>query len=198
MARLTRLSSQQGPLRLTDAQLSAYDGKDLSKPIYLALNGTIYDVSAGRHMYGPGGSYDFFAGRDASRAFVTGCFDSDLTHDLRGVELMYVPQDDPADDAVTEDAGAVGDGVEEGELKRKGGRKGPVKAELKMRREREYRQARKKVQDTIDGWATLFSGKGGKPYFPVGTVVRQADWMDKTPEPELCSSAARRRPVRKA
>lgn len=41
---------QRGPVLLTDDQLSAYDGSDPSKPIYLALNGTIYDVSAGRHL----------------------------------------------------------------------------------------------------------------------------------------------------
>lgn len=41
---------QRGPVLLTDDQLSAYDGSDSSKPIYLALNGTIYDVSAGRHL----------------------------------------------------------------------------------------------------------------------------------------------------
>lgn len=33
-----------------------------------------------------GGSYNHFAGRDASRAFVTGCFSSGLTHDVRGLD----------------------------------------------------------------------------------------------------------------
>ena len=42
---------QSGPVLLTDEQLKGYDGSDASKPIYLALNGTIYDVSAGRHLY---------------------------------------------------------------------------------------------------------------------------------------------------
>lgn len=31
------------------------------------------------------GSYAHFAGRDASRAFATGCFKEHLTHDLRGL-----------------------------------------------------------------------------------------------------------------
>lgn len=32
-----------------------------------------------------GGSYNHFAGKDAARAFVTGCFKSHSTYDLRGL-----------------------------------------------------------------------------------------------------------------
>lgn len=37
-------------------------------------------------MYGEGGMYNVFAGRDATRAFVTGCFSdpNHYTHDIRG------------------------------------------------------------------------------------------------------------------
>lgn len=174
---------------MTDAQLAAYDGTDPNKPIYVALNGSIYDVTAGRHMYGPDGSYSFFAGRDATRAFVTGCFDTDLTPDMRGVEMMYVPRE--ADDTA-ESEGA------DGELKRKGGAKGPVKGEIKTRREREFRLARKKVADTIEGWATMFRGDGGKAYFKVGEVAREPGWQDKLPPRELCQRAEGLRPVRNA
>lgn len=66
----------------------------------MAINGTIYDVSNGRKHYGPGGSYHFFAGADASRGFVTGCFDTDRTPDMRGVEEMYLPLDDPEIDGL--------------------------------------------------------------------------------------------------
>jgi len=37
-------------------------------------------------MYGPGGAYGFFSGKAAARAFVTGCFKDDLTHDIRGLD----------------------------------------------------------------------------------------------------------------
>ena len=38
-----------------------------------ALRGRVYDVSAGTKFYGPGKAYNHFVGRDASRAFATGC-----------------------------------------------------------------------------------------------------------------------------
>ena len=87
---------QRGPYDLTDAQLSIYNGTDPTLPILVAVNGTIYDVSASPHFYGPGGSYSFFAGRDATRSFVTGCFDTDLNGDLRGVEEMFMPVEEGA------------------------------------------------------------------------------------------------------
>ncbi|GAA5909914.1 cytochrome b5-like heme/steroid binding domain-containing protein [Sporobolomyces salmoneus] len=74
-----------GPLTLTEEQLSRYDGKqDPNLPIYLAIDGDVYDVTSGKSSYGPGGAYSIFSGRDAARAFVTGCFQTHLTHDLRG------------------------------------------------------------------------------------------------------------------
>ena len=91
---------QNGPIQYTDADLKAYDGTDPTKPILLAINGTIYDVSNGRKHYGPGGSYHLFAGADASRGFVTGCFDTDRTPDMRGVEEMFLPLDDPEIDGL--------------------------------------------------------------------------------------------------
>lgn len=70
----------------SEAELARYDGSDPSKPIYLGLDGDVYDVTAGARMYGRGASYNHFAGRDAARAFVTGCFQKHLTHDVRGLD----------------------------------------------------------------------------------------------------------------
>ncbi|CAG0901387.1 unnamed protein product [Darwinula stevensoni] len=73
---------------LTPEELALHDGRD-ERPIYLALLGRIYDVSAGRKHYGPGGSYAFFTGRDGSRAFVTGDFtDAGLTDEVSGLSVQ--------------------------------------------------------------------------------------------------------------
>lgn len=121
-------------------------------------------------MYGPGGSYSFFAGRDATRAFITGCFQEDLTPDLRGAEMTYVPQDDENEKL--------------------------SKQEIKTRREREVRLARKRVGDTIEGWAKMFKGEGGKPYFKVGEIKRGEGWLERLPRRELCEAAQKQRPKR--
>lgn len=73
-------------ITLTDDELAKYNGVNKSLPIYVAVAGRVYDVSANPLTYGPGGPYSFFSGRDAARAFVTGCFQTDLTHDLRGLD----------------------------------------------------------------------------------------------------------------
>ena len=168
------MHKQQGPVSLTDAELLSYDGSDPSKPIYLALNGTIYDVTAGRRVYGPGGSYNVFAGKDAARGFITGCFAEDSTPDLRGAEWTYVPVDVP--------------GFEEKD----------VTKEQKKIREQELRKARKKVKETLDGWTKMFTGAGGKDYFEVGTVKREEGWLEKLPKRTLCAQAQKSRPKPKA
>ena len=54
-------------------------------PVYLAVRGRVFDVSPGRNFYGPGGPYENFAGRDASRGLACGSFDEDmLTKNLHG------------------------------------------------------------------------------------------------------------------
>ena len=63
---------KHGLKEFTADELAQYDGSDLSKPIYLAINGKVFDVSAGPKYYGKGGSYGYFSGKDASRAYITG------------------------------------------------------------------------------------------------------------------------------
>lgn len=79
-------------LHFTLSELRQYDGLDPTLPIYIAINGSVYDVTASPSTYGPKGNYAFFSGRDSARAFVTGCFDKgdEFTHDLRGLEPQEV------------------------------------------------------------------------------------------------------------
>ncbi|GAA5824293.1 hypothetical protein JCM11251_001600 [Rhodosporidiobolus azoricus] len=73
------------PLVLSEQQLAFHDGSNPAYPLYVAIDGDVFDVSdGGMRSYGPGGAYHVFAGKDAARAYVTGCFETHLTHDLRG------------------------------------------------------------------------------------------------------------------
>ncbi|KAF9582856.1 hypothetical protein BGW38_010657 [Lunasporangiospora selenospora] len=77
-------------LVFTQQELAQYDGTDVKKPIYLAIRGEVFDVTQGRPYYSRGGNYGFFSGRDASRAYTTGCFQTHLTHDLRGLSPAQI------------------------------------------------------------------------------------------------------------
>ncbi|EXJ82964.1 hypothetical protein A1O3_06781 [Capronia epimyces CBS 606.96] len=75
----------------TPRTLLKYNGQD-NNPVYLAVRGKVYDVTSGRNFYGPGGPYENFAGRDATRGLACQSFDEEmLTKDLDG------PLDDCAD-----------------------------------------------------------------------------------------------------
>ena len=68
----------------TPRALLPYNGND-GMPVYLAVRGRVFDVSGGRNFYGPGGPYENFAGRDASRGLALHSFDEEvLTKDLDG------------------------------------------------------------------------------------------------------------------
>ncbi|PKX92071.1 cytochrome b5-like heme/steroid binding domain-containing protein [Aspergillus novofumigatus IBT 16806] len=61
-----------------------YNGEG-DKPVYLAVRGRVFDVTPGKNFYGPGGPYENFAGRDASRGLAHQSFDVEmLTKDLKG------------------------------------------------------------------------------------------------------------------
>lgn len=71
--------------------LQKYNGEN-GQPVYLAVKTKVYDVSPGRNFYGPGGPYENFAGRDATRGLACQSFDDEmLTKDLDG------PLDDCSD-----------------------------------------------------------------------------------------------------
>ncbi|PIL36298.1 hypothetical protein GSI_01961 [Ganoderma sinense ZZ0214-1] len=52
----------------TVEQLKQFDGTDPTKPIYVAIKATVFDVTRKADTYGKGKSYNLFAGKDASRA----------------------------------------------------------------------------------------------------------------------------------
>jgi len=47
-------------------ELSKFDGTDPSLPIYLAYNGDVYDVTAGKSFYDSQGTYHYLAGKDST------------------------------------------------------------------------------------------------------------------------------------
>jgi membrane-associated progesterone receptor component len=50
------------------ADLASANGQD-SELIYVAVQGRVYDVGERGDLYGPGGNYHIFAGKDCTRAF---------------------------------------------------------------------------------------------------------------------------------
>ncbi|OMJ17503.1 Cytochrome P450 regulator dap1 [Smittium culicis] len=74
-------------IELTVSELREYDGRDSAKPLYLSIDGLVYDVSLGAHWYGRHGSYSIFGGRVTDRAFATNCLgqEDQLTNDLRSL-----------------------------------------------------------------------------------------------------------------
>lgn len=118
-------------------------------------------------MYGPEGSYHIFAGCDASRSFVTGCFAEDRTADLRGVEEMYLPLDDPEIDAHW------------------------TTAEMEALRAQELEEAQLRVYNGLKHWVDFFGNS--KKYTKVGEVKREKGWLEKLEKRELCATAQKGR-----
>ncbi|KAI9582259.1 neuferricin homolog [Glossina fuscipes] len=77
-------------LLLTKEQLNEFNGVG-GQPIYLALLGRVYDVTRGEKHYGPGCAYHFFAGRDASVAFITGEFKNYIEDEADNVLALKSP-----------------------------------------------------------------------------------------------------------
>ncbi|PHH84404.1 hypothetical protein CDD83_1993 [Cordyceps sp. RAO-2017] len=156
-----------GPVYMTLEELAAHDGRDPTKPLYLAINGTVYDVSRGQHMYGPGGSYHAFAGRDASRAFITTCIDEDNNPDVRGAEEAFLPLDDPDTD-----------------------RRWTAAAMRDLQR-RELERAHEKAHLALKNWVDFFANS--PKYRRVGYVRFEPGWLDRQPRKKLCVKAQKAR-----
>jgi predicted heme/steroid binding protein len=49
-------------------ELSRHDGSDPNLPIYIGLDGYVFDVTGGKEFYVPGATYHYLAGRDSSKS----------------------------------------------------------------------------------------------------------------------------------
>ena len=55
-----------------------FNGQDGQQKIYLCVKNQVFDVSSKPGFYGPGGMYENFAGRDASRGLAKNSFDQNV------------------------------------------------------------------------------------------------------------------------
>jgi predicted heme/steroid binding protein len=87
-------------LALTLEELAEFDGRPLPDSderarLFLAVRGRIYDVSGGATFYGPGRSYHKLVGKDATRAFCTGCLEpACLIASIKGLSEAQVREAD--------------------------------------------------------------------------------------------------------
>lgn len=76
------------PRNFTFEQLRYFDGTPDSngsdKPVYLSVNGIVFDMSSGRDFYGPGGPYAGFAGHECGVSLAKMSFDAEHLDDLAG------------------------------------------------------------------------------------------------------------------
>lgn len=102
---------------------------------------------------------------------MTGCFADDRTPDMRGVEEMFLPIDDAETDAHW------------------------TAEELDAMRIAEFEAAQKKANKALKHWVDFFADSA--KYTKVGYVVKDEDWLEKTPKRGLCAAAAKGRKKRK-
>lgn len=180
---------------------------DVDEPpnsILLALKRTVYNVTESPRFYGPGGPYHHFTGRDASRAWVTECWDDEdqLTWRMDGVEDMFMPQylDELMDDLASgkevagmQDMDELGLGREQMvqvakmSIDKTGG---VSKKKRAKRREEDLPEAREKVEAVLKHWKSFFESK----YPVVGTV--EHDEEGTPAPPPLCEKAMKKRSVK--
>lgn len=88
------LYSSSGVRLITINELAAHGVNGSLRPLWLAVAGKVFDVEKGaEHYYGKNGGYNFFTGRDGSKAYVTGEFnDEGLTDDLTGLSPLQLTE----------------------------------------------------------------------------------------------------------
>lgn len=144
---------------------------------------------------------DHFTGKDASRAWVSECWESEaqLTWRMDGLEAMYMPkyldeQMQQAADGESDIEGAAAFG--EAELARMAkvmmGKFGQVsEQEAARRRVADRERAEQSVKERLAHWVAFFAGNS--KYRAVGHVILDSD---KPAPPELCEEALKTRPVK--
>jgi membrane-associated progesterone receptor component len=90
---------QDPPRNFTQKQLLQFDGTmdekmQEPKPIYLSVNGTVFDVSEGRDFYGPDGPYGLFAGHECGVALAKMSFDTAHLDNFDGIEELNFGEKD--------------------------------------------------------------------------------------------------------
>ena len=126
---------------------------------------------------------------------MTGCFDTDLNGDLRGVEEMFIPVE-ADDDGREGGASAKAEAGDDDD----GGKERIDKRERKLRSERDKMRSKKQVHDVVEGWRKMFDGGKGGKYFKRGEVDRSegSGWQGWGKVKELCEKARQGRPSRTA
>eukprot|EP00898_Chlorokybus_atmophyticus_P005599 jgi/Chlat1/603/Chrsp103S08589 len=61
---------------VTSEELAEHNGTG-GTAVWVAIKGNVYDVTKGSAFYGPGGPYEMFAGKDASRALAKMAFSAE-------------------------------------------------------------------------------------------------------------------------
>jgi len=196
------LGASAADLRLTEAQLAKYDGTGADGLIYLAIEGKVFDVSAAPKFYGPGGAYHHFTGKDATRAWITECWeDADqLTWRLEGVEDVFAPvyldeELEKVHTGQTANLHGTFKDVPDAMLKAMAAkaveRFGDISPVEKARRRKQDREAaQKKIREKIDHWTNFF--ESNDKYKVVGEVVHD---KKKPAPPPICEAAQAKKPI---
>ena len=90
---LSHVLSKRG---YTEAELRSYDGVGADRPILLAADGKVFNVTRGQHFYGEDNCYHALAGKDATRLLAKGILraesEEEATKPLQDHELATLKE----------------------------------------------------------------------------------------------------------